>query len=100
MTSVESPRVPSRIPAWCMAVLPLLVSGRVSAQAPTSVQSAPPTAFVDVAVVPMDEERVLAHQTVLVQGDRIVAMGPTDRVSVPTDAVRIDGQGKYLMPGL
>ena len=57
-------------------------------------------AFVDVAVVPMDQEVVLADQTVLVQGGRITAMGPARRVRIPAGAVRIDGRGKYLIPGL
>ncbi len=58
------------------------------------------TAFVNVAVIPMDRERVLTKQTVLVKGNRIAAIGPTGRVRVPPDAVQIDGTGKYLMPGL
>lgn len=58
------------------------------------------TAFVGVNVVPMDSERVLADQTVVVTGDRIVAVGPSGSVDVPAGAERIDGAGKYLMPGL
>ena len=57
-------------------------------------------AFVDVRVVPMDGERVLPHQTVIVRGDRIARVGPVADVAVPADAVRIDGNGRYLMPGL
>jgi imidazolonepropionase-like amidohydrolase len=58
------------------------------------------TAFVDVHVVPMDRERVLPRQTVLVEGGRITALGPATEVKVPAGAVRIDGRGRYLMPGL
>ncbi|WP_420449988.1 amidohydrolase family protein [Candidatus Palauibacter sp.] len=58
------------------------------------------TAFVDVNVIPMDSDRVLAGQTVVVSGDRIVAVGPSSAVDVPNGAQRIDGAGKYLMPGL
>jgi hypothetical protein len=58
------------------------------------------TAFVDVNVVPMDQERVLANQTVLVEGGKITALGPSSQVKVPVGAVRVDGRGKYLMPGL
>jgi imidazolonepropionase-like amidohydrolase len=58
------------------------------------------TAFVNVAVIPMDTERVLLNQTVLVENGRITALGPVSRVEVSKKAVRIDGQGKYLMPGL
>jgi hypothetical protein len=58
------------------------------------------TAFVDVNVVPMDRERVLANQTVLVHNGWITALGPVTQVKVPEGAVRIDGRGKFLIPGL
>jgi imidazolonepropionase-like amidohydrolase len=57
-------------------------------------------AFVNVNVVPMDRDHVLTGQTVVVRGGRIVALGQADRVTVPAGAVRIDGAGKYLLPGL
>ena len=57
-------------------------------------------AFVDVSVVPMDSERVVPGQTVLVAGDRIVAIGDADEVDVPAGAETIDAGGKFLMPGL
>lgn len=58
------------------------------------------TAFVNVTVVPMDGDQVLAGHTVLVQGDRISAVGPSSRVRIPDGATRIDGRGRFLMPGL
>jgi hypothetical protein len=57
-------------------------------------------AFVDVNVVPMDSERIVAHQTVIVRGGLIEVVGPAETTIVPSEAVRIDGRGKYLMPGL
>jgi hypothetical protein len=57
-------------------------------------------ALVNVAVVPMDEEGVLPKHTVLVEGDRIVAVGPVESVGVPETAMRVDGRGRYLLPGL
>lgn len=57
-------------------------------------------AFVDVAVVPMDAERVLEDHTVVVVDDRITRVGPAGEVEVPNGATRIDGRGLYLMPGL
>jgi imidazolonepropionase-like amidohydrolase len=57
-------------------------------------------AFVHVAVIPMDGERVLADQTVIVRGGRIVAMGPAPATPVPGDVQRVEGQGRYLLPGL
>ncbi len=58
------------------------------------------TAFVNVNVVPMDEERVLRNYTVIVEQGRVMEMGPAGRVTVPADAQRIEAAGKYLMPGL
>ncbi|MGH7467205.1 MAG: amidohydrolase family protein [Longimicrobiales bacterium] len=58
------------------------------------------TAFVDVSVLPMDRERVLEHQTVIVRGENIQALGPVASTRVPEGATRIDGRGKFLMPGL
>lgn len=60
----------------------------------------PVTAFVDVSVIPMDRERVLPHQTVIVRGDRIVEIGPAASVKVPGAGTRVDGPGKFLLPGL
>jgi imidazolonepropionase-like amidohydrolase len=78
------------------AVASMLQSMTAAAQQPSSAV----TAFVDVNVVPIDRERVLEHQTVLVTGDRITALGPNASVRIPAGATRIDGRGKYLMPGL
>ena len=58
------------------------------------------TAFVDVSAVPMTSAEIVPHQTVVVQSDRIVSIGPADKATVPAGAVRIDGRGKFLMPGL
>lgn len=71
----------------------------LSAAAHADAEPAKTTAFVHVNVVPMDRERVLRDQTVLVRGGRIVAIGRN--VEVPAAAVRIDGHGKsWLSPGL
>jgi imidazolonepropionase-like amidohydrolase len=55
-------------------------------------------AFTNVAVIPMDKERVLQNQTVLVKNGIIAEIG--ERVKIPKDARIIDGRGKYLIPGL
>jgi imidazolonepropionase-like amidohydrolase len=58
-------------------------------------------AFVDVNVVPMVEAgSILPAQTVLVRDGRIVAIGASAEVRIPEGSLRIDGAGKYLMPGL
>lgn len=63
-------------------------------------QHKPPTAFVDVNVVPMNREIVISHQTVVVEDGKIVALGPAHSVKIPAGSQRIDGTNRYLMPGL
>jgi imidazolonepropionase-like amidohydrolase len=65
-----------------------------------SAQSKSPLAFTNVSVVPMDSQKVLADHTVIVTNGRVTAVGPAAATHVPADAVRVDGRGKYLMPGL
>ena len=57
-------------------------------------------AFVNVNVVPMDVERINPNQTVLIRQGRISAIGAAKQLRIPKNAVRIDGRGRYLMPGL
>ena len=66
---------------------------------PVGVPSAA-TAIVNVNVISMDSERVDAGQTVLVRGDRILAVGAAGELAVPRGAAVIDGAGRYLVPGL
>jgi len=59
-----------------------------------------PFAISHANLIPMDEERVLNDQTVIVQNDRITEIGQADSVTVPRDAVQIDANGQYLIPAL
>ena len=58
------------------------------------------TVFDQVHVLPMDSNQLLRNQRVVVQGDRIVAVGPSAELALPEGATVIDGAGRYLMPGL
>ncbi|NNE98570.1 MAG: amidohydrolase family protein [Pyrinomonadaceae bacterium] len=58
------------------------------------------TAIVNVHVIPMDSEKTMRDQTVLVDGDKIVAIKPAARFVVPKSARIIDGKNKFLTPGL
>jgi imidazolonepropionase-like amidohydrolase len=58
------------------------------------------TAFVNVNVIPMDRERVLKNQTVVVRDGVIAEVGDAKKVRVPAGALRVEGRGKYLLPGL
>lgn len=78
----------------------------VACATPLQVNTSPDVlAFVGATVLPMDgadarTPRVLADHTVLVRGDRIVAVGPRAEIDVPADATVIDAEGAWLMPGL
>src|SRR5690606_34844159 len=56
--------------------------------------------FDGVHVVPMDGERVLEDHTVLVADGVVQAMGARGTVTAPDDALVIEGNGRYLLPGL
>src|SRR6056297_3695756 len=58
------------------------------------------TAFTHVTVIPMDGERIIDDQSVLVEGDKIAAMGRTGTISIPDGARQVNGTGKFLLPGL
>ncbi len=62
--------------------------------------SAQTVAFTNVNVIPMDRERMLSNQTVVIRNGLIVDIGDAKKVKTPGGAVRIDGTGKYLVPGL
>ena len=57
-------------------------------------------ALTNVTVIDMISSDVTPGSTVIVTGNRITAVGPSDSCSVPDGAKVIDGSGQYLMPGL
>ena len=81
-----------------LLVLVLTFASPGSAQVTTANPGA--VAFVNVTVVPMDRERTLSNQTVIVRNGLIAEIGDARRVKVPKGAQRIDGTGKFLIPGL
>jgi hypothetical protein len=82
-----------------LAVLALTIPGQSqSLREPAS--SDRPIAFQDISVIPMDTERILPHQTVLVRNGKVTDVGPTNSVHLPPGTVVIDGREKFLMPGM
>ncbi len=79
----------------------VLIAGAVAMMAGSAAQAQQAdVAIVNATVLPMTKAERLNGQTVLVKGDRIVAVGPVSRIQVPAGARRIDATGKVLMPGL
>ena len=81
--------------ALALAAAAALTMGASAAAAQTGTW-----AFVDVSVLPMDRPGVVPGQTVVVRDGVITEVGPTASVRVPAGATRIEGAGRYLMPGL
>lgn len=91
----------SRLLHLCLIVLTISLGFLALQSAPSaSATSAGVTAFVNVSVIPMDRERVLEGQTVIVRDGRIAEIGSQNRVKPPSGSETIDGTGKFLLPGL
>jgi hypothetical protein len=56
--------------------------------------------FLSVNVIPMDSERILENQAVVVKDGKITAVGDLQEVKYSRNAFVINAKGKYLIPGL
>ena len=55
-------------------------------------------AIKNVSVIDVKNNKIQANTVVLIKGDKITAINK--KVSIPKEAIVIDGTGKYLIPGL
>ena len=84
-----------------ITILALAVVSLLVAVTRSTAMDDPEYAFTGVDVIPMTAtKRVLADQVVVVRGDRIAAIGATSKIGLPSGVQRIDGRGKFLVPGL
>jgi len=82
-----------------LAALLLAHPGTVAADA--SAAAAPiERAITTVSIVDVERGRVLPPRTVLVAKGRIVGIVADDEVELPASVQRIEGRGRYLIPGL
>ena len=58
-----------------------------------------PVAFTGARIIPIEGPEI-ASGTLVVQGGRIAAAGPSGAVSIPAGAQTVDAKGKVIMPGL
>lgn len=118
------PRSPRSLPAVSSVVaavrrrfavisfgLPLLAAAPVAASAQSAGEldesarrfvsaAGPTTAITGAQLVDGTGAAPRAGQTVVISGERILAVGPDGEVEIPADAERIDGAGHTLVPGL
>jgi imidazolonepropionase-like amidohydrolase len=73
-------------------------SAKIKAQTPTAKEET--IAFVGVNVIPMDKDRLISNQTVIVRNGRIAEIGDAKKIKIPAGTTQIDSRGKFLMPGL
>lgn len=78
--------------------LVIAVVALCDAHATTSAKTQPPLVIVDVTIIDVVNARRNGPRSVVVEEGRITAIGKT--VDVPAGAVRVDGRGKFLVPGL
>ncbi|HTI96598.1 MAG TPA: amidohydrolase family protein [Rudaea sp.] len=79
---------------WIIApLLAASVAGRAIAEAP-------PLAIERVAVVEVVHGNLVSPRTVLIEHGRIAAIGKPGTVTIPPGTVRVDGRGRFLIPGL
>jgi Tol biopolymer transport system component/imidazolonepropionase-like amidohydrolase len=57
-------------------------------------------ALVGATVISMNGDEVIENATVLVDRNRIVAVGPSGTVAVPANARQVDVSGRYIIPGI
>ncbi len=80
----------------CFAI-GLLLCLAVEAQTNSSLQS---IVLRDITLIDARSRSPEPHMVVVITGNRITAVEPLDTVSIPQGARVLEGQGKYLIPGL
>ena len=86
--------------AWlrCSVVFATIAVGGLGCS--TKPSPAPPALLIrDVMILSMDDEAP-RRGSVLVRGDRIEYVGPTDALPLAPNARVVDGRGRFLIPGL
>jgi len=94
-----------KIELLAFGVVALLLSGcgeqseQAAEQAAPQDQSLPASLAIENVTI-IDANQILENATVVISGETIAAVGATAAMTLPDTAERIDGTGKYLIPGL
>jgi imidazolonepropionase-like amidohydrolase len=77
-----------------------VVSVLLSTFAAASPTSAQVRAFVGGTIIDGNGDKPITTGVLVVEGERIKAVGPSSDVDIPSNAERIDVSGRYIMPGI
>ena len=64
------------------------------------VHTSSPLAILNITILDIRSSRLVAGQTVLIEGGRIIGVGDATAVVVPATAQIVKGNGRYLLPAL
>src|SRR5204862_7018668 len=68
--------------------------------ATATMQTPQASVFRNATVIPMDSDRIVAAQAVVVRGSVIESVGPAASSHAPAGGMVIDGTGGFLLPGV
>ncbi len=91
------PRVRISLPPPILTFATLLLVTSILLASPSP---SPPLAITNVTVIDTTGGPNRPGMTVVVEGDRITAVGQASEVWPPTGSTTVDGSGKFLIPGL
>jgi imidazolonepropionase-like amidohydrolase/Tol biopolymer transport system component len=57
-------------------------------------------AFTGAKIITMHGDQVIENGTIVIEGNKIISVGTTGQIQVPSDAIIIDASGKVIMPGI
>lgn len=82
-----------------MGIIASVVLGLIAASSASAVESA--IVIEQCTLFDSQSGEILPDRTIVVHGDQIVAVHkPGEKVEIPAGAQRIDGRGKFVLPGL
>lgn len=90
----------NRISLVCSTLFLLLSVSSCSKFIANDKLSSDAVVFVGVTILTMEQGEVLEDHTVATENGRIIFVGARESFVVPEGAIRIDGRGRVLMPGL
>lgn len=83
-----------------VAFLVIAIGAALPLTRPVPMRAAAVTAIENVTVIDPRSGSARANQTIVLHGARIALVAPAGDVQIPDGALRVDGRGRYAIPGL